>query len=183
MVEKLNDLVRCEICKKFLKDPVLLPCEEVCCKNCASSFDKSGTNFYLCFFCQQEHQVPKSGFKVNRKIESLIESILDSRFRVLSESIKGKEVKSASGEGIEKIKNHCSLLIYDVELKTKFATDDINEIHDFLIDKIKEYEKKAIEQYENKEDYKKEIDRLDFTIEDFLEKFHLDLNLNSFNEI
>lgn len=183
MVDKISDLIRCEICKKFLQDPVMLPCEEVCCKKCASSFANSGNNYYLCFFCQQEHQVPKSGFKVNKKIQSLIQSMVASRFRVLSESIKGKEAKFTFEEGIEKIKNHCSLLMYDVELKTKFAIDDINHIHDFLIDKIKQYEKKAIQHYENKEEYKNEIDTLDFTIEDFLEKFHLELNLDSLNEI
>lgn len=179
----MADLVRCEICKKFLNEPVLLPCGEVCCKDCATKFDKFGNNCYLCYFCQQEHQVPKSGFQTNKKIKNLVESLKESHFKILSDSIKQKEQELTSGIGVEKIKNHCSLLRYDVELKTKFATDQVNQIHDFLIDKINEYEKKAIKEYENKEDYKQEIDRLDFTIEDFLEKFHFDLNSKSLNEI
>ncbi|RNA02777.1 E3 ubiquitin- ligase TRIM21-like isoform X1 [Brachionus plicatilis] len=177
------DLVRCEICKKLLKEPVMLPCGEVCCKECVSSYEKGGSNCFLCYFCHQEHEVPKSGFKTNNKVERLVRSLMESRFKMLSDSTKAQEKQLTSDEGIDKIKNHCSLLRYDVELKTKFATDDINQIHDFLIEKINEYEKKAINEYENKEDYKQEIDRLDFSIEDFLEKFHSFLNLKSLIEI
>ncbi|CAF0874545.1 unnamed protein product [Brachionus calyciflorus] len=184
MSENLNNLIRCEICKNILKDPILLPCDETCCARCAFKFKNQDRNSIQCYFCQQEHEIPKSGFHSNKQAEKLIDSILQARFKEIVESVKQKVKENEEiKEGVEKIKNHCSLLRYDVELKTKFALDDVNQIHDLLIDKINEYEKKALWEYENNLDYKSDIDRLDFSVEDFLEKFNLNLNIKSLREI
>ncbi|CAF1000442.1 unnamed protein product [Brachionus calyciflorus] len=184
MSNNLNNLIRCEICKNILKEPIFLPCDETCCGRCAFKFKNQDRNSIQCYFCQQEHEIPKSGFHSNKQADDLVHSILQTRLKAIVESVK-EQVKASKEplDGTEKIKNHCSLLRYDVDLKSKLAHQDIDLIHELLINKINEYEKKALWEYENKIDYKEDIDRLDFTIDQFLDKFHLDLNLKSFNEV
>jgi hypothetical protein len=65
-----NTYFVCPSCKKYLKDPITLPCGDALCKDHVD--DKATT--LTCPECQEEHAVPKSGFRVNKRLLSFLNS-------------------------------------------------------------------------------------------------------------
>ena len=82
-----------DCCKMILENPVTLLCGNTLCKEHLDNFDEK----FTCFFCNEEHQIPKNGFIINKTIAKIINNYVNSNplrnkiqasFEELSESIE-----------------------------------------------------------------------------------------------
>ena len=87
-----------EDCKLILENPVALSCGYTLCQKHLENY--SGQ--FKCFFCNEEHQIPKTGFAVNRSISKMV----DAYFEMDPLKIKIKESFSIL---IESIHNYQSI--------------------------------------------------------------------------
>ena len=64
-----KELLTCKVCKKYLKDPVVLPCGKIAQSVCKEHVDQyiveKDANSYDCQLCNQEHVIPENGFPLN----------------------------------------------------------------------------------------------------------------------
>jgi hypothetical protein len=68
-MEKVDDSIKCPICKKIFNVPVILPCGESICKEHVIKKTK-----IYCEVCDEDHLIPSGGFISNKKLEQMIAS-------------------------------------------------------------------------------------------------------------
>ncbi|CAF0737218.1 unnamed protein product [Brachionus calyciflorus] len=136
----------CAQCKLIFNSPRTLPCGEIVCQNCITIKTKS--NKYKCFFCNDNHRIPKNGFPINRYAEKLVKHNLtkSSMFDRFTNQIKNIEEEidnSNINENFAKqeINTYCS----DLKLKIDLAIEE----HFKLINDKREDYFKQIDQFES----------------------------------
>ena len=92
-VEQIKNLFDCDICDKLLIDPIVLPCGNVVCKKHIE------INNFICIKCQKEHVIPENGYKVNSRIQKL----LDIRLNTLKRSTVFNDCNNQIEQAIENI--------------------------------------------------------------------------------
>jgi hypothetical protein len=92
-VEQIKNLFDCDICDKLLIDPIVLPCGNVVCKKHIE------INNFICIKCQKEHVIPENGYKVNSRIQKL----LDIRLNTLKRSTVFNDCNKLIEQAIENI--------------------------------------------------------------------------------
>jgi hypothetical protein len=81
-VNKVKASFDCYLCNKLLVDPIVLLCGNCICKTHLNelltniSRDKST---FICCICKDEHQIPKNGFMIQKKIQNLINLELNNK--------------------------------------------------------------------------------------------------------
>jgi hypothetical protein len=76
----VKNLLTCEFCSKTFESPVILPCgDTICRKDLRGLFVKENEpNVIYCYFCSDEHHIPRQGFPANKIINALLAKNLQS---------------------------------------------------------------------------------------------------------
>jgi hypothetical protein len=74
MLKSVKSQFTCSYCSKIFKDPILLPCEDLICREHLSDRDILKQNKIKCKACNEDFGVKNKEFKSNEAISKLIES-------------------------------------------------------------------------------------------------------------
>jgi hypothetical protein len=135
--KSLNEIATCQKCKKFLIEPILLPCgKNICNKHVreATSKDEELLSVYKCEICHDNHKLPDKGFTVN---ESMVETMALN----LHLGEKTRQAQSIINE-LDAIVNELKLICIDPD---KFIYEYVNE----TISKIDRERNRLMLQIEN----------------------------------
>ena len=130
-----------EECKMILQNPITLPCGESLCLKHLESFNDQ----FKCFLCDEEHQMPKNGFKINKTINLLLENYFESNplrneiresFNRLNQLICDYETLDPEGYIFDYIRE----LINRVDLHREELLKEINDKSDQIIKQLKDKE-------------------------------------------
>ena len=144
----------CTICKRFLKNPVTLPCYCFACdEHLHDDFAKSKS--LKCLNCNRDFQIPESGFASNKVIASILskELHLSDEEKTLKNLIKDliqQLLKLQPQNGVDSMQNDMELLSFDhfselkrkVDMQREALKTQIDQIALKMIDQINEKEKK-----------------------------------------
>ena len=79
-VDKLKCFLDCDLCNSLLVDPIVIPCGNLICKahldKLINTSDEKSS--FICGTCKEEHALPKDGFMVNHRLQSLLELGIDA---------------------------------------------------------------------------------------------------------
>jgi uncharacterized protein YutE (UPF0331/DUF86 family) len=169
--EEINQLLKCEKCNQRYIQPRSLPCGEHICTNCLEnlieeqSAKQSGK--FICCYCSKEHYMPEEGFPISKKLEKLLETKPNQIYRSKAVEELEKQLRNIKSElnvlkstldnGIEKIRERCSLLKHQIQLKAESLIDQINKLSDEMQQEIDKYEKECIESFEKSADIKDKL--------------------------
>jgi len=184
-VDKIKNFFDCDLCHQVLVDPISFPCGNNVCK---SHFDELLKNtskeksFFQCEICQEEHYIPKSGFKIDKRLQNGLEIQLNTLkltpiFDECKTEISKAHVKVAQIETLEKdsegyiyeyfedIKRKVDIRREDLKMKIdKYSDEVIQSIERTQLNYIKiskqvnqistdiEQSKKELEEYEKRFD-------------------------------
>jgi len=157
-----SDLYKCLFCRKIFTEPVLLPCENTACKNCANQEKE-------CCFCKEIHTVPFKGFPKIKILESIIiEKENDSaslNSRTLKCSVRSLirrvlDLENAIKNPADEAKEYCVELKRQVQLSAEEKIFQINLIQEAFMHKIEKFQKEfnEIEKLEKNDFIRDEID-------------------------
>ncbi len=80
-VDKIKNVFDCDLCHQLLVEPITIPCGNNVCKSHLDKLLKNVSkerSWFRCEICQEEHFVPKSGFKVNKGLQNGLEIQLNT---------------------------------------------------------------------------------------------------------
>jgi len=80
-IDKIKNLFDCDLCHQVLVDPISFPCGNNVCKDHLDKLMKNiskDKSSFQCEICQEEHFIPKSGFKVNKGLHHGLEIQLNT---------------------------------------------------------------------------------------------------------
>ena len=79
-VDKLKCFLGCDLCNSLLVDPIVISCGNLICKahldKLINTSDEKSS--FICGTCKEEHALPKDGFMVNHRLQSLLELGIDA---------------------------------------------------------------------------------------------------------
>ena len=151
---KINEVkasLDCDLCKKLLVDPVVMPCESTICK---THLDKLMTeasiknSTVICTICKEEHLIPKKGFIINNRLQKLLTLKLNTlKFDCQIYTGCTKEIEDAN-EKVDKLglfEKNAENYIYDYFEDIKRQVDIRREDLKIKIDKYSEEIIKSVE--------------------------------------
>lgn len=185
---ELEDLIRCEICKKTYESPVILPCLNTICENHISFGLK-----YDCVFCANTHVTPEDGFPTDMKILKLIKmnndyiNINKINYGKINRNAKDscklledllEQTQTLVGDPLYFIDSYFSRLKNEIDLKREEYVMLIETNHDHIIKEIEKFEKQC--KHEAKE---KSLNLFDLikTSKAKLTKWNADLKIPDFD--
>ena len=80
-VDKIKNFFDCDLCHQVLVDPISFPCGNNVCKGHLDKLLRNVSaekSFFQCEICQEEHFIPKSGFKVDKRLQNGLEIQLNT---------------------------------------------------------------------------------------------------------
>jgi hypothetical protein len=194
----VDEIIKCGLCDDVYDEPILLTCcsESICRKHIDRDAKK-----YICCFCDQEHDLSKNKFPINKTIEKLLKAEFD-KLEFGNEYDNARKFCSELDNLISKFKNtlkdptgcihdHVSNIKMKIDLRRDDFKLKIDKICEDMITKLESFEKTCVQNlstssleaiYKSKFDkIKKEFD-LDNSIQDFnllkIDKTKWDLNLS-----
>ncbi len=199
------DILKCDKCKKKFDEycrPKFLPCFNTICTTCEFTVYKEAINKrFKCGVCTKDHDIPDDGLVLNKQIYELIitkpieisrgESYDQLYLNLNKLESLFKMLKNGCENGIDKIKEHCDEQIRLIQLSTENRIEQINKLNDELIEIVREYERKCIESFlDRNEQIQQSLDQLigdaaTFVKEkqEYLNQFKIDdEELKSFNK-
>ena len=91
-IEIIKNFFECDLCHQVLVDPITIPCGNSVCKghldNLLMNVSKE-KSFYQCEICQEEHFIPKSGFKVNKRLQNALQNQFNTFYKIRIADIYG----------------------------------------------------------------------------------------------
>ena len=75
-IDKIKNLFDCDLCHQVLVDPISFPCGNNVCKDHLDKLMKNiskDKSSFQCEICQEEHFIPESGFKINKRLQNALE--------------------------------------------------------------------------------------------------------------
>jgi len=170
-----NNVLKCDKCRAQFDEycqPKFLPCFNTICTTCEFTIKREAINKrFKCGVCGQDHLIPDDGFVLNKKIYDIItaESMEISRgenYDKLQSNLNKLEtlfklLKDGCENGIDRIKEYCDEQIRQIQLSTENRIEQINKLNDELIEIIRDYERKCVQYFLNKnEKIKQSLDKL-----------------------
>jgi hypothetical protein len=169
--KEINQLLKCEQCNQRYIQPRNLPCDEYICTNCLEklieeqSAKQSGK--LKCCYCSEEHDMPERGFPISNKLEMLLETKPNEIYRGKAVEELATRLRNIKNElnafkytldnGIEKIRERCSLLKHQIQIRAESLIDNINKLSDEMQQEIDKYENECIESFEMNTDTKEKL--------------------------
>jgi hypothetical protein len=90
--EQLSKRLNCPNCDKRFDEPMLLPCANLICQRCVTSFKQtlsSHTNRFPCPLCHDYHDFPASNFPVCKPVKDILNQQPKEVYRgILAEKLK-----------------------------------------------------------------------------------------------
>ena len=184
-VDKIKNFFDCDLCHQVLVNPISFPCGSNVCKDHLDKLMKNVSkekSFFQCEICQEEHFIPKSGFKANKMVQNGLEiqfntlkltPIFDECKTVLKtahERVAEIETLEKNSEGYiyeyyEEIKRQVDIRREDLKVKIdKYSDEVIQSIEGTQVNYIKiskqvnkisadiEHSKKELDEYVKKFD-------------------------------
>ena len=102
---KITCSLNCDVCKQLLVDPMMMSCGKFFCKSHLTQLINNRsreTNTFICGICQKKHDLPKSGFKVNNRLQHLVKLQLNKLEQLAMFEGCKKELENAK-ESVVKI--------------------------------------------------------------------------------
>ncbi len=125
-IEKIKSSLDCDVCKKLLVNPMVMSCGKFFCKSHLTQLINKRsreTNTFICGICQKKHDLPKSGFKVNNRLQHLVKLQLNKLEQIAMFEGCKKELENAKENvvKIEFLERNSEKYIYDYfeEIKRK----------------------------------------------------------------
>jgi DNA repair ATPase RecN len=196
-IDEIKNFFDCDYCNQVLVDPVSIPCGS---NLCIDHLDKllrnvsTETNIFQCQLCEEEHTIPKNGFKINKKLQRGLEIQLNT-LKLTPVSDECKTVINRAKEKfteIETLKRNSEGYIYEYFEDVKRQVDTRREDLKMKIDKYSDEVIQLIEGTQanyikisqqvnqistNIEQSKKELD-------EYVERFNtLDINDKKYEDI
>ena len=177
-VDKIKNVFDCDLCHKVLVDPITIPCGNNVCKSHLDKLLKKISkekNIFQCEICKEEHFIPKSGFKVNKRLQNGLEiqfntlkltPIFDECKKVIKTAhrrVAKIETLEKNSEGyiyeyFEDIKRKVDIRREDLKMKIdKYSDEVIQSIEGTQVNYIK-ISKQVNQISTNIEQSKKELD-------------------------
>jgi hypothetical protein len=139
-IDEIKNFFDCDFCHKVLVDPISIPCGNNLCKDHLDKLLKNiskGKNIFRCEICQEEHFIPKDGFKVDKRLQRGLEIQLNTlKLTPIFEECKAVIKKGhESVAEIETLKKNSEGYIYDYFEEIKRQVDIRREDLKMKIDK------------------------------------------------
>lgn len=156
--EILNELI-CPRCEQIYVDPRIISCFETLCSNCIEELTTS-ENKMKCFFCEEIHEIPESGFKPNKHLRKILSKQPQSIYR--GEAIKQFESKLDDLRNLINrlettisnpsliVNKHFTDIRNQIDLAAEQKANELNLIRIKYIEKINQFEKDCHEKYDQK---------------------------------
>jgi hypothetical protein len=159
-----NYIFKCDQCKvpfDQYSQPKYLPCHETICSDCVVKIENEAINKkFKCAICLEDHYIPENGFALNKKVYDLItaepmEISRGKEYDQLQDNLKKLESLNKSllidcENGADIIKEYCMEQTRLIQLSTEKKIEQIQNLNDQLIIRIKEYEDKCVQAFSNK---------------------------------
>ena len=200
--KEINEIIICPYCKLKYKDPRILPCGRSLCFDCIELLMSKTNNKLNCPFCKEPHENKNDyGFYKNLELARLAEKKANEVYRSkssellkskLNELIQRSDVLCQNNKiGLDKVKEHCNNLRFDIQTITEEILNSINEYNKELLKEVDDYENECIQNFENDKTYQShfttkinEIDELHSKWTDYLANFLINEEevINGINE-
>jgi hypothetical protein len=169
--QDINELLNCQKCKQRFGEPRVLPCGEFICSICLVQLieqqSETSSAKLKCCYCSKEHAVPEEGFPISKQLEKLLakepnkiyrgEMVENFKKLLKSIQIEIKNLDDVLNGGIEKIKDRCSILKYQIQMKAESLVCRINQLSDEMQHEVDEYEIECIESFEKNKEIKEKV--------------------------
>jgi hypothetical protein len=170
----INEVLKCPRCQMKYIDPRCLPCMECICNSCLESLlEKQSTHLkdkFKCCYCNEEHEIPEKGFPIPKHLEKLLakkpnviyrsKSLEELNVQLQSMKIEIDDIECTLENGIEKIKERCSLLKHLIQIKTESLIDEISKLSNEMVKKIDKYEIECAESFEKSIEIKERVKKI-----------------------
>jgi hypothetical protein len=146
--QNLKEHLTCKICHKYFLNPVFLPCcNNICEEHVIKKTEDINSQSFNCDICQQNHQVPESGYSINRVLIDIMNIKLHFNETTKTASKQIDDLDSLNKE-IDLITKDPHDFIYSyfakeknkIDLKRETLMSKISDISDEMIDQIKTME-------------------------------------------
>ena len=131
MLKSQKSKLTCSYCSKILRDPILLPCDDVICREHLSKIGVVKENRIKCKACNEEFEVKNNHFESNEDLKTLVES---QSYLSEEESSLKKVLEDSMRQFFEfydEFNQNKSILESDVyNISRKFAFKSMNSVRD-----------------------------------------------------
>ena len=184
-VDKIKNFFDCDLCHQVLVDPISFPCGNNVCKGHLDELLKISSkekSLFQCEICQEEHYIPKSGFKVNKMVQNGLEMQLNT-LKLTPIFDECKTVINKAHERVAKIETlekNSEVFIYEYFGDIKRQVDIRREDLKMKIDKYSDEVIQSIELYQsNYIKISKQVNQISTSIEQ--SKKDLDIYVKRFD--
>jgi hypothetical protein len=155
-LKELENLTKCSLCKKIYEIPIILPCSERICHKDLNWLLDHKSNRFECFFCDEEHCLPEKGFRVDQKLNELINMKLykldlsklekNRLARLSCEKLHSDivELKRLSEQPSLYLNEYFAQLRNEIDLKREQFKQRIEVIYKQMLDEVKEFEEECL---------------------------------------
>ena len=174
-----DDILKCGYCNCILEIPVTLPCNEIICEKHINEikFENDSKLALKCKSCNDDHEIPNFGFRIDKRIEKLLNRKLH---QINFGEIHSKAIESS--KALVKIIDQLKHLTHEPEI---FITEYFNNIKNQVnshkekaISTIERHHKNLIETIQNyMETCSKDVKQNLVTQKDIIEETQKQLGL------
>jgi hypothetical protein len=166
----VDKILKCSYCTKRFDMPRALPCGESICIRCFQESVKEQSENqqkFNCCYCKQEHPIPDGGFPPSRHLELLLQTSSGEIYRSKAvDELKKQldavrldyyELSSCLENGMDMIKDRCSLLKHQVQMKAESLVEQINKLSEEMQKEIEKYQLECVKSFTTSVELKKKI--------------------------
>jgi len=149
-IDEIKNFFDCDLCHQVFVDPISIPCGNNLCKGHLDKLLKNISkekNIFQCEICQEEHFIPKGGFKVDKRLQRGLEIQLNTlKLAPIFEECKAVIKKAhESVAKIETLEKNSEEYIYEYFEEIKRQVDIRRENLKMKIDKYSDEVIQSIE--------------------------------------
>jgi hypothetical protein len=183
-VEKFKKFFDCDLCHQVLVDPISFPCGNNVCKDHLDKLLKNVSKekcFFQCEICKEEHFIPKSGFKVDKRLQVGLEIQLSTLkltpiFEECKTEIKKAHEKVAEIEALEKnSEGYLYEYFEDIKRQVDIRREDlkikIDKYSDEVIQSIEGTHKNYIKIFKQINKISTDIEQSKKELDDYVKRF------------
>ena len=173
---KIINELNCIRCNQRLDEPRMLPCGETICSYCHKSIVVENKK-YKCLICNKDHFMPEEGLPISKRLlriltlnsEEVYRSKEVKKFKEQLKEIQEDVNKISFGinNGVDRVKELCIDLKNKVQLRTKEAIEQLNELNKEMITEIENFEKDCIKSYQANQQVNNEFIKSKHELKDY----------------
>ena len=157
--------LNCSICHEQYDEPTILPCCQTICKKCIPKIlikikKPINTTQFKCSLCNGIHELPKSGFPINKLATSLIKDKpkftlfkQDNKSDLLRKSLQiikidNEKLRQSVFNPTETIDLYCAQLEQQIQTATNKKIEQINDLNQKLLNEINLFKKQCLKTFD-----------------------------------